>query len=145
MYEKTYYPRKQRWELRYQLADGTPKTYHPTSEEKKEQALATCKANGYRVISCKKLYPFNTEKNQHNFDLIHNICMNAIFDMDSGETPLQRRRVRAAAGDEGKGRALLLPPASRSLAPLGGAERSEGAGNRRHPPQAGGLHRSRTA
>lgn len=87
MYEETRYRRQQRWALRYVKQDGTEKTYTATSEEKKQQALATCKANGYRVISCKKLYPFNTEANQHNFDLIHNICMNAMYDMDSGEAP----------------------------------------------------------
>lgn len=80
------YNKEQRWELRYISAkDGTEKVCYPRSEEKKNEQLDLCKQKGITVLSCKKLYPFSTEKNQHNFDLIHNICMNRMNDMFIGE------------------------------------------------------------
>lgn len=83
-----YYNKEQRWALRYiSLKDGTEKVCYPRSEEKKNEQLAICKQKGITVLSCKKLYPFSTEKNQHNFDLIHNICMNTMHDMETGEIP----------------------------------------------------------
>lgn len=80
------YNKEQRWELRYvSLMNGEEKCCYPRSEEKKNEQIALCKEKGITVISCKKLYPFSTEKNQHNFELIHNICMNRINDMYIGE------------------------------------------------------------
>lgn len=82
------YQKEVRYELRYVSSKtGTEKVCYPRSEEKKNEQLAVCKQNGIKVLSCKKLYPFSTEKNQHNFDLIHTVCMNAMHDMESGETP----------------------------------------------------------
>lgn len=82
-----FYSKEQRWALRYiSKKDGTEKVCYPRSEEKKHEQLDICKQNGITVLSCKKLYPFSTEKNQHNFDLIHSICMNAMSDMEAGET-----------------------------------------------------------
>lgn len=81
------FKREQRYELRYvSRIDGTEKVCYPRSEEKKEEQIAICKQKGITVLSCKKIYPFSTEKNQHNFELIHNICMNAMHDMEVGET-----------------------------------------------------------
>lgn len=76
------YKKEQRWELEYvSLKDGSVKHCYPRSEEKKNEQLAFCKEKGIKVNHCKKLYPFNMEKNQHNFDLIHNICLNRIHDI----------------------------------------------------------------
>ena len=80
--------KEQHWKFEYEkpVADGVEiKCCYPRSKEKCEENKRICKERGWRVISCEKLYPFNTEKNQHNFDLIHNICMNTLYDMDSGE------------------------------------------------------------
>ena len=80
------YKREQRWELKYvSLKDGSVKHCYPRSEERKNEQLAVCKKKGIKVISCKKLYPFSTEKNQHNFMLISNICSNRIHDMHMGD------------------------------------------------------------
>lgn len=76
--------REQRWELRY-VAKGEDRVCYPRSEEKKNENLAKCKQYGYEVVSCKKLYPFNTYKNQHNFELIHNIVMIELYDIWSGD------------------------------------------------------------
>ena len=81
----TGYKKEQRWALRYVTKHGTEKVCYPRSEEKKNENLEICKRNGLKVISCKKLYPFNTYKNQHNFELINNICFNRMHDMDMGE------------------------------------------------------------
>ena len=75
------------YELRYISKSGEEKVCYPRSEEKKNANLALCREKGIRVISCKKLYPFSMEKNQHNFELIRNICYNRMSDMDSGEVP----------------------------------------------------------
>ena len=77
--------RETRFELTYKLANGTVKTCYPRSEEKRDENLAYCRERGIEVISCRKLYPFNTMKNQHNFDLIHSICFNRMHDMEHGE------------------------------------------------------------
>ena len=82
--------KEQKWELVYgvKTADGEViKRCYPNSEEKRAKNLAICKERGYRVVSCKKLYPFSTEKNQHNFMLIKNICFNRTHEMLSGEIP----------------------------------------------------------
>lgn len=63
------------------------KVCYPRSEEQKQKNLETAKRCGYRVISVKKMYPFNTYRNQHNFELIHNICRNRMWDMEHGEVP----------------------------------------------------------
>ena len=76
--------KEQRWEFRYSVptAEGSwnEKVYYPKSEETRAKAFDKCKELGYKVISCKKLYPFNVMKNQHNFDLIANVCYNRLHD-----------------------------------------------------------------
>lgn len=76
--------REQRYKMVYRMADGTEKTCYPKTEEKKNENIELCKKNNITVISCKKLYPFSTMKNQHNFDLISNICYNTMHDMATG-------------------------------------------------------------
>ena len=77
--------REQRWEQRYAVptANGNwkEKVVYPKSEEQRDSNKKKCEALGYRYISCKKLYPFSTNKNQHNFELISNICYNRIHDI----------------------------------------------------------------
>ena len=75
---------EQRYALTYKLADGTVKTCYPRTEQKKNENLELCKSRNITVVSCKKLYPFSTVKNQHNFELINNICYNTMYDMATG-------------------------------------------------------------
>ena len=86
--------KEQRWEFRYILkrANGeeVEKVCFPKSPEKVAENKAACKSRGYKVVSCKKLYPINTYANQHNFELIHNICRNRMADMESGEIPYDK-------------------------------------------------------
>ena len=83
------YNGEQRWAFRYAVptANGSEseKVCYPKSKEKVAENKAACKKHGYRFISCKKLYQFNTYANQHNFELIYNICFNRMTDMDDGE------------------------------------------------------------
>lgn len=84
-----YYKKQEMWEIRYiSIKDGQEKRCYPRSEKKKAENLAYCKEHGIRVVSCKKLYPFSSEKNQHNFELINNVCSNRMYDMISGEIPM---------------------------------------------------------
>lgn len=55
-----------------------------TGKDKADQKKAELKANG-EAFKCQKLYPFSSEKNQHNFELVRNVCMNRIYDIDAGE------------------------------------------------------------
>ena len=73
----------EKWQFKYEK-NGEVKICYPQSKEQIEKNRAICKKNGYKVISVKKLYPFSTMKNQHNFDLIHNIVMNELYDIWHG-------------------------------------------------------------
>ena len=78
--------REEKWELRYiSKKDGKEKNCYPRSKANKDEQLRICKEHGSRVIHCKKLYLFSTIKNQHNFELINNICYNTMWDMDHNE------------------------------------------------------------
>lgn len=79
--------REERFELVYIGKDGTERRCYPRSVAKKEENLRVCKEQGIKVISCKKLYPFNMMKNQHNFALIANIAYNTMWDMEHEERP----------------------------------------------------------
>ena len=84
------YRKEERFELTYiSKKTGETKRCYPRSAAGKDEQLAKCKEYGVKVISCKKLYPFNTEKNQHNFELIHNICMNRLHDIYRNGEPEQ--------------------------------------------------------
>lgn len=82
---------------------GEIKYYYPRSKEQKNKNLQICKENGFEVLECVKLYPFNTYANQHNFELIYNICFCDLHDMEVGEKPwdadlydiLEHRKERA--------------------------------------------------
>ena len=88
------YKKEQRWEMRYEVptseGNWSEKVVRPRSEEVKDQNLKKIKKLGYRLVSCKKLYPFSTEKNQHNFMLVANICYNTMSDMQTGEIPFDK-------------------------------------------------------
>ena len=85
--------KEQRWELRYKRRepDGsvTERVCYPKSEACRDDSLEIIKESGgkYVLVSCKKLYPFNMERNQHNFSLICDLCHNRMHDMDVGEIP----------------------------------------------------------
>ena len=79
--------KEQRWELRYVNSNGEERVCTPRSMEQKEENIRKCFRLGYKVLSCRKLYPFSTNKNQHNFELISNVCYNTMHDMDMGEIP----------------------------------------------------------
>lgn len=85
------YKKEERYEFTYAVptAEGNKreKTIYPKSKEKVAECKQKCQEYGYDVISVKKLYPFNTYKNQHNFELIANICFNRMHDMEMGEIP----------------------------------------------------------
>ena len=77
---------EERFEIQYKTTlEGEIKYCFPKSKESKDKNLAICRERGYYIVSCCKLYPFNTMKNQHNFDLIHSICFNMMHDMEIGE------------------------------------------------------------
>ena len=86
---KMAYIKEEKYELRYAVptAEGNwnEKRQVYGSKEHFERNKAKCKELGYKVIKACKLYPFNTYKNQHNFELINNICHNTMWDMDMGE------------------------------------------------------------
>ena len=75
--------KQQKWQFKYEK-NGEVKYCYPQSKEQIEKNREVCKKNGYKVISVKKLYPFSTEKNQHNFDLIHNLAMIELYDIWDG-------------------------------------------------------------
>ena len=77
--------RDERWQLTYINKAGAERSCYPRSKEKRDANIEICKQRGYKVVRCVKLYPFSSEKNQHNFELIRNICFNRMDDMESGE------------------------------------------------------------
>ena len=82
------YKKEERYELRYiSKKDGKEKSCYPKSKEKRDEQMAIAKEQGITVIYCKKLYPFSTNKNQHNFELVKNKCFNLMYDMTEGDTP----------------------------------------------------------
>ena len=78
--------REERYEMVYIARDGAKKRCYPRSRAKLNENLQKCKANNIKVLYYIKLYPFNTMRNQHNFELISNITYNAMYDMMHGET-----------------------------------------------------------
>lgn len=80
------YPKEDKWEFKYEQ-DGRTRYCYPTSKEMIERNRERCKENGWTVVSVKKVYPFSTERNQHNFELIRNVCFNRMHDMDMGDIP----------------------------------------------------------
>lgn len=97
------FQKEDRYRMTVAMTDGTIKTYYPTSKEQKNKNYNIFRLRRYKILECVKLYPFNTERNQHNFELIHNICFNDMHDMETGEKPwdeelydiLEKRKERA--------------------------------------------------
>lgn len=81
---------EQRYRIDYE-ADGKAKSCYPKSEESKDKNLAICEERGYKVINVTKLYPFSTNKNQHNFMLVQNRCNNIMYEMDMGSIPYNKK------------------------------------------------------
>lgn len=42
----------------------------------------------------RKLYPFSTWKNQHNFQLVHDVAFNRMRDMESGELEMDKKEYK---------------------------------------------------
>lgn len=91
MMDRQNYKKEEKWGIWYAVptAEGNwnEKYCRVNSKEKKDANIQKIKELGYKFISCKKLYPFSTNKNQHNFELINNICYNTMWDMDHNEIP----------------------------------------------------------
>ena len=79
------YTKEERWEMVYEGRDGTIKRCYPRTKDKVKENKEKLSELGLKLVSCTKLYPFNTYKNQHNFMLIDNICYNRMHDMEDGE------------------------------------------------------------
>lgn len=86
--------REERYEFRYAVptAEGCEdvKAVRANSRERVAELKALCRKYGYRVVSCKKLYPFSTNKNQHNFELVANVCFNTMYDMENDVIPYDK-------------------------------------------------------
>ena len=78
------FPKQDRFRMKIEI-NGAVKTYYPMSIEQRDRNKEICKQKGYKILECVKLYPFSTEKNQHNFELIHNIVMCELYDIWNGE------------------------------------------------------------
>lgn len=103
--------KEQKWELRYiSKKDGKEHNCYPNSEEKKNEQLKICKERGIKVIHCKKLYPFSTMKNQHNFELINNICHNTMYNMEAGEIEWNEAEFNRLADLQEKAERFFLLP-----------------------------------
>ena len=80
--------REERFELKWVSSeDGKIHSCVCLGKEQRDNRVANVKAAG-KYVSCKKLYPFSTNKNQHNFMLISNICSNRMYDMAIGDVEM---------------------------------------------------------
>ena len=93
-----------KWRFEYETKSGEKKVCYPQSKEKVEENKRVCRERGFRVVSVRKMYIFNTERNQHNFMLIANECANALYDdavngfrnlSESERETLENRKSRA--------------------------------------------------
>lgn len=88
MMDKQERRKVEKWGIWYSVptaeGDWKEKYIRVTSKEKLNHNLDLIKKYGYRLDKYRKLYPFNMEKNQHNFELIHNIAMNELYDIWNG-------------------------------------------------------------
>ena len=60
-------------------------------DERKDKVVEQAKQLGI-VHKVQKCYPINMERNQHNFELISNICANEQFDMIDGKVPYDEKQ-----------------------------------------------------
>lgn len=108
------YNKQQKWEFRYINGKGQEKVCYPQTQEKVNENKAKCKELGMKIISVKKMYPINTYANQHNFELVYNICRNRMCDMECGEiewNSAEYDRLDALKDKAEKYRLLPLPMA----------------------------------
>ena len=68
------------------IRNGSERVHYARSIEEKNKDLQYIREHD-TLVSCKKCYPINMEKNQHNFLLVYNICFNIMSDMDDGDIP----------------------------------------------------------
>lgn len=73
----------ERFKIMYEIS-GNKKVCYCNSKEQKQATIDYCKVKNIKIVSCEKLYPFNSLNNQHNFDLIATLCVNTINDMITG-------------------------------------------------------------
>ena len=78
------------WRVVAEYPDGTRKTFLHEGKEKFDRKAYCQKHEGVKIVSCRKLYPFNMWNNQHNFELVYNVCWNRLWDMDNGEEPYDK-------------------------------------------------------
>ena len=100
--------------ITYKTADGKETYRNVIGKDKRDEFKQKLKNKGLTVISCRKLYPFSVEKNQHNIELVHMVCCNTISDMYHGDLPYDEAEIkRLEALDEKaeKYRGLSLPVA----------------------------------
>jgi hypothetical protein len=89
-YNTTYNQNRElRYKINYVDADGKNKSIVVTGKDKAEKYATAYKEKGYKVTTT-KLYPFSTNKNQHNFMLVKNRCYNTMYDMDTGNIPYDK-------------------------------------------------------
>ena len=81
---------EQRYKIEYTY-NGINKTVIAKTTEEKERIHNICKKDGYNLNKTTKLYPFSTNKNQHNFMLVMNRCNNKMYDMDMGYIPYNKK------------------------------------------------------
>ena len=77
--------RQERFEMVYVDEYGKTRYCYPKSREQKDRNLQVIKERNLKLLRVTKLYPFSTMRNQHNFDLISNICANTMYDMQNGD------------------------------------------------------------
>lgn len=85
------YAREEHYKIVYRRTDGTYKTIYPNSQAKREECIAKIHGLGYRVTKNVKLYPFNTEKHQHDFQHVADMCFNKMYEMERGEIEWDRK------------------------------------------------------
>jgi hypothetical protein len=93
IYKEHQYRREERWVFKYTYTVNGKREVHycyPTTKQSIEHNRKYCEERGWEVVYVKKVYPFSTEKNQHNFDLISNVCSNRMHDMDMGDIPMDK-------------------------------------------------------
>ena len=79
--------REERYEFTYINSEGKEKTEQARGKARLNRCLDTCRELGLPVVRTRKLYPFSTERHQHDFDHVHNICKNRMYDMEIEEIP----------------------------------------------------------
>lgn len=109
MYEKT-----EKWLVKFEDPTGEVKSFYVSSKQVIESHKKYYSAHGFKFLSVTKLYPFSTQKNQHNFELIFNVCSNQLHDNRMGEVKLSEEEVKELCSLRKKAdefRSLALPVA----------------------------------